>query len=42
MAFDGDAISYEDLKNMDMAEYCECVAAKELFIKALEEQRKKK
>jgi hypothetical protein len=32
MVFDGNALSYTDLKNMDMAEWAECIAAKEMFV----------
>lgn len=32
MVFDGNALSYTDMKAMDMAEWAECLAAKELFV----------
>ena len=39
MLFDGDGLTYSDLKAMDLAEYAECIAAKEMFIQHLEASR---
>ena len=39
MLFDGDGLTYRDLKSMDMAEYYECIAAKKMFVQQLKEQR---
>ena len=41
MLFDGDGLTYQDLKGMDMAEYYECVAAKEMFVAHIKEQQDK-
>lgn len=41
MLFDGDGLTYEDLKNMDFAEYTECVTAKTMFVQRLEALRDK-
>lgn len=41
MLFDGDGLTYRDLKSMDMAEYYECIAAKKMFVQQLKEQQKK-
>lgn len=41
MLFDGDGLTYQDLKGMDMAEYYECVAAKEMFVAYIREQQDK-
>ena len=40
MLFDGDGLTYTDLKSMDMAEYYECIAAKK-FVQQLKEQQQK-
>ncbi len=40
MVFECGGPSYSELKAMDMAEYTECVAARELYLKKLEEHRK--
>lgn len=42
LLFDGDGLTYEALSTMDLAEYYECVAAKELFVKHLKELQNKK
>jgi serine phosphatase RsbU (regulator of sigma subunit) len=39
MLFDGDGLAYSDLKGMDMAEYYECIAAKEMFVAFLKEKQ---
>lgn len=39
MLFDGDGLTYKDLKGMDMAEYYECIAAKEMFVAHIREQQ---
>lgn len=41
MLFDGDGLTYRDLKSMDMAEYYECIAAKKMFVQQLKEQQQK-
>lgn len=42
MLFDGDGLAYSDLKGMDMAEYYECIAAKEMFVAFLKEKQNEK
>lgn len=42
MLFDGDGLTYEDLKKMDLAEYQECITAKSMFVQHLEQLRNKK
>ena len=41
MLFDGDGLTYRDLKARDMAEYYECIAAKKMFVQQLKEQQQK-
>lgn len=41
MLFDGDGLTYRDLKSMHMAEYYECIAAKKMFVQQLKEQQQK-
>ena len=41
MLFDGDGLTYRDLKSMDMAEYYECIAAKRCLSSQLKEQQQK-
>ena len=42
MVFDGDALSYQDMLHMDMAEWAECVAAKEMYVEHLKKLTKQK
>ena len=39
MVFECGGPSYSELKAMDMAEYAECVAARELYLEKLEEHQ---
>ena len=41
MLFDGDGLTYRDLKSMDMPENYECIAAKKLFVQQLKELHQK-
>lgn len=41
MVFECGGPSYSDLKAMDMAEYAECVAARELYLQRLDEERQR-
>ena len=40
LVFDGNGLGYQDIKVMDMAEYYECIAAKEIFVAFLKDQQK--